>query len=257
MVGSPVIGLCYRVDSIGVNPTEYDNAKDLEPFSNEIGTFSIQNQELKVKFERPYADEQSALQAVNSFLKKWEIHQDLTQGYGTIRFRFPCPILDQSADIMVLERIGVADHFEIRLVAERYPSPPPSGFDVGQTAKVAYDRWSLIHEGKEPLMSAAYCIITLLEYAATWQEDEPDKLTNRVRRKAAADMFKISFRLLNEIAQLATNLGDDSTRRKFGTSSASQNSSRNEEWLDRAITKVVFHLCSLSLTTQPLTIDSI
>ena len=257
MVNIPVTGLIYSVHSVGDHPTNYDSAKDMPPFSNEIGEFSIQNKKLEVKFESPYPDEQSALLVVDPFLKKWEVYQDLKQRYGTIRFKFSRPVLDQSEGIAFAERFGFTDHFEFHPVAERYPSPPSHDFKVGETARIAYDRWSLIREGREPLMSGAYCIVTLLEYAATRQENEPDKLPNRERRKAAADKFNISHSLLNEIANLASNLGDDSTRRKFGTGTAAHNSSHDEAWLDSAIRKVVLHLCSLSPTTPQLTIASI
>ena len=258
MVNVPVTGLIYSVYSVGDHPTNYDSAKDMLPFSDKIGEFSIQNKELEVKFDIPHPDEESARQAVDPFLKKWEMYPDLTQGYGTIRFKFSKPVLDQSKGISLVERLVLKDRFEFRPVAERYPSPPPRDFNAGETARIAYNRWSLIREGREPLMSGAYCIVTLLEHATTRQESEPDKLTNGSLRKAAAKKFNISRKLLDEIANLATNLGDDSTRRKFTTERVARDSPRHDEvWLDRAIRQVVLHLCSLSPTTPQLTVASI
>jgi hypothetical protein len=223
--------LYFKISSEG--RIEYRNPKPMY-FENNLGCFDLSEEELKITPCEHFQDQQSALHAVEPFLKSWEIESDLTSNIGTIRFKFerseiierdpPKPsetIIGQfhSNSVTVMGCDGT-----ITSVRSTYPDPP-SNFDTSQNIEIAYRRWLGFKEGKESLQSMAYFVLTILQQ-------------NFNGNKKAAGAYNIEIAVLKKIGELSSTRGDATTARKV-SASFMQLSSVEMQWLEESVKKLI------------------
>ena len=167
--------LHYTVKSFGPNSWDYESTALLSHHASGLGEFIIDRGGLTVKLSAHYPDEQTARYFVDRFLRSWEIHNDLIGNYGAIRFeptgaitidRDPSPE-GPTVEIFVSERLLISSSISLRVSPGRYPEPPPANFaGAGNIVKDAHMRWCRYKDGKEPLRSMAYFVLTLIETEA-------------------------------------------------------------------------------------------
>lgn len=208
-------------------------------FSNHLGTFDVADNKLGVTPVEHFSDETGAREAIDPFLRAWEIDADLNRNVGMIRFKFdrvdivdrdPPPtgasqvIYAQGDSFMV-----VGSSVTLHLTCPKYPDPPKT-FRATPEVQHAHRRWLGYLSGKEPLQAMAYFVLTVLERAAGG-------------RREAVRAYQIDSDVLKAIGELSSTRGDENTARKAGAHNQYQDlSEREKQWLEMAIPRVIFRL---------------
>jgi hypothetical protein len=212
-------------------------------FSNHLGQFSLAEGTLVVRMSDHFADEDSARAFIEPFLHAWQIDAELTQDPGAIQFKFlKSDIVDRDPPqgnlSMTLRATGTSRVEVTELVTRQvgqtiYPGAPVS-FRFTPEVDVAYRRWLAFRQGREPLQSAAYAILTLFEGLAGG---------GKHARKHAAKAFGIDTAIFDTIGHLSSEKGDALTARKLKSHMALQQLSGAESaWLDRALRLLIRRL---------------
>lgn len=267
--------LNYTVESFGPNSWDYESAATLSHHASDVGDFIIDRGVLTVKLSTHYPDEQTARYFVDRFLRNWEIHNDLTGNYGAIRFKFTgATTIDRNpspdgpaVEIFVSEQLLISNSVSFRVSPGRYPDPPPANFaGTGNIVKDAHLRWCQYKDGKEPVRSMAYFVLTLIE-----TEAKSASGTGGAQQKAAR-IFNIDESVLKKIGEISSVSGTAQTARKVNANARNQYVSETaaddeilrvnsalEWWLEDAITTVLMHLGRLSTHEVPdrLTLDDL
>jgi hypothetical protein len=205
--------------------------------SNHLGVFEVSNGRLTVRPAEHYASGEEARKVIDPFLRAWEVDSDLSRGIGAIRFKFhsvskidrrPPATGEGSVSVATgtgeFTVTGYAPTIQIR--QNTYP-PPPRDFRTTPEVEVAYGRWKAFREGREPLQSMAYAVLTLVESVAGG-------------RRQAASTFKVEFRILATIGRLSSTKGDAASIRKFGQGMQfSPLSGGESSWLEAAVRQLI------------------
>jgi hypothetical protein len=219
----------------------YDNP-DPVMLQHDLGTFALKEARLTVKPADHFSDEDEARRIIDPFLRAWEIAADLEKRTPrTIRFTFErAEIIDRappspgSAQVLRARAacsIALTSNACIKLVCKTYPGPPRA-FRSTPEVETGYLRWCNFRQGKEPLQSMAYAILTLVEGVGGNRMD---------RREKAGRRYGIESAVLNTIGDLCSVRGDSETARKFVTG-MSDLSSAEKQWLEQAIRRVVLRI---------------
>lgn len=215
----------------------YENPEPLA-FSNHLGAFELREGKLTVVPTEHFGDEEDARQAIKPFLQAWEIEADLNLNIGTIRFKFgraelvdrdPSPTRSHVINAKAGEMVMIGERVSFHLTRSKYPQPPLA-FRTTLEVDIAYRRWIAYREGKEPLQSVAYFILTMLESSAGG-------------RGRAAQVFRIARPVLDTIGRLSSTRGDASTARKIKPGrSLKELSGSEKQWLEQAVRRVIHRL---------------
>ncbi len=233
-----VVKLKYQVV-----PDEGYSYKNPDPltFSNPLGEFTLIDGWLSVILTGQFPEEKTARQAVDPFLRSWEMGSDLIEGIGRLRFAFDhAEIIDRNppkpGEPQIINpspvnlTVNVTETVSAYVTMSAYP-PPPKKFLIDVDTEIGYTRWLRYREGKESLLACAYFILTLIELSTR----------KNGKRNRAAKKYKIDVSILNKIGELSTERGDVETARK--AEGLNQNlTSLEKEWLEKAIRKIVFRL---------------
>ena len=230
----------------------YSNPEPVS-FSNHVGAFDLTDGKLRIAPTEHFPDEDSACQAVEPFLRAWEIESDLMSHIGMIRFKFdraevidrnpPPPGSPQVIKVKSALMVLVGESGSLPLTCSKYPQPPKT-FHATLEVQHAYRRWLGYRLGKEPLQSMAYFVLTLLQSVAG-------------NRRSAACSFQIEDHVLGTIGILSSTKGDESTARKARASDGFQDLSDSEnQWLEETIRRVI-HRLGEQASGAPLTLISL
>lgn len=217
----------------------YSNPESIS-FANHLGTFNLSKGKLEITPTEHFPDEDAARQAVEPFLRAWEMEADLTSNVGMIRFEFDrADVIDrdplppgspQVLHVKGASSVSVAGSVTVHVTRSKYPKPPMH-FRATPEVEHAYRRWLGYQAGKEPLQSMAYFVLTILEKHAAGS------------RKDAARSFLIDLPILSKIGELSSTKGDASTARKAGDGNQFQELSGAEKnWLENAVRRVICRL---------------
>ena len=231
-----VVRLLYGVTS-GPN-ISYKNPPQLS-FDSVLGLFDLADSVLTIEPAEHFASESAARDAVSPFLRAWEVETDLVRNFGTIRFEFlrsevvdrdpPKPgeaVLVAIAGSIVLVGSGTAT---LTLGMSQYPEPPRA-FSVTVDVERAHRRWQLFREGKEPLPSMAYFVLTLFESAAGSRRD-------------AASTFAVDYDVLDMLGRLSSTRGDPETARKAPKGAPfTELSGAESHWVEQAVRRLIVRL---------------
>lgn len=228
---------------------------DPEPlsFANHLGAFDLNLGKLKIAPVEHFPDDEEARQAIEPFLRAWEMEADLISNVGMIRFTFervelidrdpPPPGAPQIIQLKGIASVSVFGHASVHLTCGKYPGPPDA-FRATSEVEHAYRRWIGYRSGKEPLQSMAYFVLTLLESSAG-------------DRKEAARSFNIDLDVLRTIGRLISTKGDPGTARKVVPGTSFQELSGAEKaWLERVIPLIIRRVGEHASGT-PLTLISL
>ncbi len=216
-------------------------------FTNNLGTFELSDGHLRIEPADHYPDEDDYRQIIEPFLRAWEIEADLNSKIGMIRFNFdraevidlnpPPPGSSQVIQVKAAEFVLVGESVSFHLTKKNYPQPPIT-FRVTPEVEQAYHRWVGYRNGREPLLSMAYFILTLIESMAG-------------NRDGAANLFQIDIQVLRMIGRLSSTKGDASIARKVSTNIQLEELSSSEtHWLEETIRKIILRLGEQASGTQ-------
>ena len=207
-----VVALIYSIEH--GDGIDYSRAA---PFDHEEDGFRIKvdDQEVRLELRYHYATEAAARQAVDRYIRSWELDAGLRgrPGQFTLRFaraeiedRAPPPPTPGVVTASVSIDLGTLSmRVSPSVLAPHYP-PPPSGVTVNPDdpdALTMYDRLRRHHEGKEPLPAMAYFCLTVLERGFDGNS-----------RKTAAAKYGIEFAVLKRIGELCAEKGGPEAARK-------------------------------------------
>lgn len=233
----------------GVSSAEdisYENPEPL-PFSNHLGDFCLADGVLKVVPSEHFCTGREASEAIEGFLRSWEIESDLKLNLGTIRFTYtradlvdrnpPPPGEPQIVHLEGCSAITIGAFAHCHVVLGRYPEPPER-FSASEYAQYAYRRWLGYRNGSEPLLAMAYFILTLLERQAG-------------NRTNASAIFKVDRAVLDRLGSWCSERGSALTARKAKSTDFDDLSHIEKEWLERAAKRLIFRLGE-QVSGQPL-----
>jgi hypothetical protein len=205
--------------------------------SNHLGAFEVSNGKLSVYPVQHFPSGAEARAVIDPFLRAWELDSDLTRNIGSIRFKFlsvrkvdrdpPAPGTGElSAAFEGTGVLAIGGNVSVHITQNTYPAPP-TDFRTTPEVELAYGRWRAFREGREPLQSMAYAVLTLMESMAGG-------------RKQAASTLQVDARTLETIGRLSSTKGDAATIRKFGKGLQLQDLSGGESsWLEAAVRRLV------------------
>ena len=208
-----VVALIYSIEH--GDAIDYSRAA---PIDHEEDGFRIrvEDQQVRVELIDHHATEAAARQAVDRYIRGWELDAGLRgrPGQFTLRFaraeiedRDPPPPTPGVVNLRATGRAGVASSgtASLTVATPNYP-PPPSGMTLDPDdpdVLTMYDRLRRHHEGKEPLPGMANFCLTMLEHGF-----------ERKARKAAAAKYGIELAVLKRIGELCAEKGGPEAARK-------------------------------------------
>jgi len=187
------------------------SAAEAATFQNDDFTVEIKDQRVVFRFKTHYGSEEEAKSAIESYRKNWEFTAGISRGPDAFTLRFVrSEIVDRNPSEGVRSaRLSFASGTG-RITANptvcpaRYPEPPVAG-TMKRTPDIdsMYHRYLGCRAGKEPLPSMAYFCLTVLESMAGG-------------RRAAAEKFGISSKVLKEVGKLSSGAGGALARKDEG-----------------------------------------
>jgi hypothetical protein len=215
--------------------------RDPDPltFSNHLANFDVAENRLRITPAEHFANEEEAREAIEPFLRAWEIDTDLKSNIGMIRFKFarvdvvdrdpPPPGSSQVIHVKGASYMVFGGSASLHLTCSKYPEPP-AAFRATPEVQHAYRRWLGFRSGKEPLQAMSYYVLTVAESAAGG-------------RQAAARKFQIQEDVLGTIGRLSSTKGDETTARKAGAGNQYEDLSAGEKrWLEEAVRLLIRRL---------------
>lgn len=222
--------LFYSIGT-GTENISYNNPEPLS-FSDSIGNFRLEDGKLTVEMAADFVDDADARQLVEPFLRSWEIETDLKANLGQIRFKFenskivdrnPAPPGDARVRKISCEgTTSAAGKLSMHLKCATYRNPPTI-FRTTQDVEIKQNRWARYREGKEPLHSMVYFVLTSIE-------------NDYGGRRKAAEKLKIDFAVLQKIGELSSTKGDADTARK---AEYVEMTNQEGQWLEPAVRRVI------------------
>jgi len=111
-------------------------------------------------------------------------------------------------------------------VKGEYPDPP-SGFLASPMVDHLWNRYQMYLEGRDLLTTMGYVCLSTIQSDAGG-------------RGLAAAKFKIQRDVLDKLAILTSNVGDEATARKFDNQSTKRaHSATEKEWIEAAVKKII------------------
>lgn len=207
-----VVALLYSIEHD--DSVDYSEARQIE---HEEEPFRVTIEDKVVRFELKdhYAREDAAREAVESYIRCWELETALRGRPGQFNLRFDrAEIVDRNPPPPTPGVVNISAHIRAGVPTVRatvtvttpkpYPSPP-SGVTLDPydpDAMTMFYRFEGYLENKEPLTSMAYFCLTMLD----------GYLCNG--RRAAARTYGIDKNVLGMIGNLTANKGGRGIARK-------------------------------------------
>lgn len=208
------------------------------PVEADAGRYSLRLADgtLTVTMHDHFPSEESAREAVERYLRAWEIRHALALGIGRMEFRFefqraelvdrdpPPPGEPQTIELKSLVHLRAIGSVTAHAQRAAYPAPP-SDFALDPDVETLWTRWQGYVASREPLQTMAYFCLTVLQSTAG-------------DRASAAARYVISGNVLDTLARLSTETGDAATARKMGRKLRPLTDAERT-WLEAAVRAVV------------------
>ncbi len=224
-----VVALIYHIEH-----NESVSYEDAKSFVRDEPEFRVKVKDKEVCFElkKHYTTKSEARESIKEYIRVWEFDAGLRGDPDDFKLKFdrantvdrnPAPgKISVSATPVRLE-VAVSVP-AVTKAPSNYPSPP-SGLSIDPDVQTLYDRYMNHRRGYEPLPSMVYFCLTILEYIAK-------------TRKAAAQHFNISKRVLDKIGELSSKKGGPSEARKAGA--YDDLTEQERRFLKEAVKKMIY-----------------
>ena len=210
-----VESLRYRLKTSAT--TTYENPPAVKATRNEF-EYHLNDGVLTCHMREHYPTVGEARRVVGDFLHSWEIKTALELGRGEMRFQFEdSHVIDRNppppGSPKIVRVSGIANITSnisgiLHVTRRKYPDPP-TNFAVTPDVEILWQRYEKYLDGKKyldgnkDLLSMAYACLTFVERKA-------DGI-----RKAAAELYRIDYDILDKLGDLTSTKGDAKTARKF------------------------------------------
>lgn len=180
-----------------------------------------------------FADRESARTAADRVARAWEVLIALEVGTLGARLKYEnTEIVDRNPTPSVIKlqaeaAVSASAFGSATLIRSlnRYPTAPDNNFDLTPDAEFIWQRYRMFKEGREPLLSMAYFVLTAVETPAGG-------------RKPAAIALNVEEDVLRKIGELSSTRGDSLSARKHASTIVPLK--LNEQvWLEKAIEKLI------------------
>lgn len=223
MTITAVVELTYRV----VSDTPFD-APPPVPVRDVAGVFSLADNVLRVRPPTTHSVVSEARDAVEPFLRAWELEAELRYGFPVFVFEFAGADIvgssvtdaDEAQPAASSRRVEAESDQFLEIAWSRFPDPPtirvsPEMVDIWSRFK--YARMGL----REPLQSCAYYCLTVIERSAGG-------------RQQAATRYRIDLSVLRKLGELTSSRAS-SAPRKAAAHDSPELTREEKRWIDHAI----------------------
>lgn len=240
-----VVALVYQLEY--GSSVDYSRARPLR--HDERGfQVTIKDEKARFEFKHHYVTEQAARQAIDGYIRGWEVSVGLRHGPNRFRLRYLHPeIRDRNPPPGVAQVRGhiVSGVPQVRgaVVAAppTYPRPPPSELEITPDVERMYSRYMDYLEGREPLPAVAYFCLTVLEDSC--------KGASKGKRRAAAREYQVSLSVLQKIGELSSDYGGAQARKAKGKDQ--ELTAQQRLFLKEAIAAIINRAAHKSHSTMP------
>ena len=236
-----VVALIYIVEHESL--ADYQDACPLSYDQNSRFRLTLADNRARFELKEHYTSVEEARNAVEPFIRLWELKEVFKHGPGRFSLRYKEPKIRGVAHLQLSSVIVSAKP----TVLKQYPSPPAEA-EVkldDPDVKSMYDRYVNYRLGKrsgieEPLPSLAYFCLTMLEYKF-----------KKPKRKAAANAYCIAKDILDEIGKLSvkgtlSEEGNISDLRKREAPCVIPLTGDEERFLENAIKKIIWRAAEVA-----------
>lgn len=215
---------------------QYRPPKLRETFAGPDFDIEVEGPQVRMLPKAHFSDRESARAAADRIARAWEVLIALEVGTLGGRLKYEkTEIIDRDPTPGVIEVQAEAAAFATAFGTATlirsfngYPQPPDQTFQLTPDAEFIWQRYRLFKEGREPLLSMAYFVLTAVETPAGG-------------RKPAAIALNTEENVLRKIGELSSTRGDTLSARKHSNSSAPLQP--NEQvWLEQAVQKLIIQV---------------
>jgi hypothetical protein len=220
------------------------NFHDPPPLQDETDAFRMTLEDGVATFsmKEHHSTEEGARQAVEGYLRAWELDVALQNNRAELHFVFNrSKIIDRNppppppsgsprvVEASATSHMTASASATATVIKSRYPQPP-SDFVADTDAKTMWEQYERYKEGRDRLLPMAFSCLTRLEYRA---RNHP---AGKQWRQKASSMYRIDRAVLDKLGELTTNLGDETEARKFGPQSQLRAPTAQEvTWIEAAL----------------------
>jgi hypothetical protein len=225
----------------------YDNPES-KIFTTPIGEYKLSNNVLVVDLAADFFDLDEAREAVESYLKSYEVFGEISSQPGIISFKYKRAVSVEMESGKEIRAIEVAARQRVKVVGyapsihrtmREFPEHPKN-FTVTPLINTAHKRWLRYKKGEEIIQTTAYFILTLI-------------LDDAGGRDEASKKYNISRRVLSKLSELSSTKGDETTARKALKGGFVKLRDEEKYWIDqtmRVVIKRMGELAAGSVTTK-------
>ncbi|WP_133248123.1 hypothetical protein [Comamonas sp. JNW] len=208
----------------------------LEIFQGSEFDIEVEGSKVRMLPKIHFADRQSARTAADRLARNWEVLISLEVGTIGARLVYEwTEIVDRNPTTGVIE---LHSEMEISLSAfgtasvirpfNKYPTAPDSTFNLSPDTEFIWLRYKFYKEGREPLLSMAYFVLSAINARAGNQ-------------KQAAKDLNIQEEFLKKIGELSSGRGDSLSARKM-TKFTVPLEPDERVWLEKAVEKLIIQV---------------
>lgn len=189
-----------------------------------------------------HATEEIARQAVEGYLRAWELDVALQYDGYELRFVFdsakivdrdpPPPPPPGAPQTIQIEGIASAEAVGcVMLVVQKRQYPrPPSDFVADTDARVMWEQYERYKQDRDRLLPMAYSCLARLEHRA---RNHPARGNRRMK---TGSMYRVDYEVLDKIGDLTNTLGDEVEARKLSPQSKLRTPTAQEvKWMEAAL----------------------
>jgi hypothetical protein len=184
-----------------------------------------------------HGSEESARQAVQRYLRSWEIDAALRAGLAEVRFEFKnADVVDRASPEhggvlagVAAATIRASAYLRATAHARRHEYPrPPSSFVASPDVETMWQRYNGYRRGREPLPAMAYFCLTVLAASAGGQSE-------------AAQQYGVHRDVLRTLGRLTSTVGDSLSARKLDQQSQNRPPTAQETAWMEAVVRALIH----------------
>lgn len=193
------------------------------------------------RMKKHYSSEESARQAVDKFLRSWELDYALRHDDNTRKIYFSfqhLKIIDRKPSATPTsgtkhelsahsrDRPSATATGALTITENDYPQPP-SDFIADSDVRIMWNLYEGYLDGRDRLMPMAYSCLSRLEFRASG-------------RKRVETMYRVEDTVLRKLGHLTANVGDEVSARKLTSQSEHRSPTPAEvEWIKEVLKRLI------------------
>ena len=198
---------------LSADPATYQTTKPLEVETEDF-RLQVSNRTAVFEMKRHFATREEARSFLQPFIRNWEVSANI-EGHDGFRLEYKrAEIIDrappeESGTVLLRAECVVRTTLDAILIVSQPEFPhPPADFKTSEDVEKMFLRYQGFRQKTETLTSMAYYCLRFLERSAQSNSGSSGP------RKKAAHRYGISARVLDTLARLTSECGDEHEARK-------------------------------------------